>query len=75
MFAPAVLFMSEEFHNTSDILSSLTVSIFVLGYVVGPLVLAPLSEVRNVCLCNLRASTGVDKGGCLLRFDTALLFT
>ncbi|KAF4628097.1 hypothetical protein G7Y89_g10054 [Cudoniella acicularis] len=40
MFAPGVLFMNETFNNTSTILSSLTVSIFVLGYVIGPLLLA-----------------------------------
>lgn len=45
MFAPGVSFMDETFHNTSEILSSLTVSIFVLGYCVGPLMLAPLSEI------------------------------
>lgn len=45
MFAPSVPFMNEDFHNTSDILSSLCVSIFVLGYCVGPLFLAPLSEL------------------------------
>lgn len=45
IFAPAVRFMDVEFHNTSLILSSLTVSIFVFGYVVGPLILAPLSEI------------------------------
>lgn len=37
--------MDEDFHNTSTILSALTVSIFVLGYVIGPLFLAPLSEI------------------------------
>lgn len=31
MFAPGVMFMNETFHNTSTILSALTVSIFVLG--------------------------------------------
>ncbi|RAL64300.1 hypothetical protein DID88_002192 [Monilinia fructigena] len=45
MFAPGVTFADKEFHNTSLILSSFTVSIFVLGYVVGPLILAPLSEI------------------------------
>lgn len=45
MFAPAVSFMAEEFHNSSTVLSALTVSIFVLGYVVGPLFLSPLSEI------------------------------
>lgn len=45
MFAPGVTFADKEFHNTSGLLSSFTVSIFVLGYVVGPLILAPLSEI------------------------------
>ncbi|APA05366.1 hypothetical protein sscle_01g001360 [Sclerotinia sclerotiorum 1980 UF-70] len=45
MFAPGVTFADRDFHNTSLILSSFTVSIFVLGYVVGPLILAPLSEI------------------------------
>jgi MFS family permease len=37
--------MDAEFHNDSLLLSSLTVSIFVLGFVCGPLLLAPLSEI------------------------------
>ncbi|KAE8443808.1 hypothetical protein EG329_001315 [Mollisiaceae sp. DMI_Dod_QoI] len=54
MFAPAVSFMDATFHNSSLLLSSLSVSIFVLGYVVGPLLLAPLSEIygrRYVLTC------------------------
>ncbi|OCL04627.1 MFS general substrate transporter [Glonium stellatum] len=45
MFAPGVSFMDAEFHNTSTILSSFSVSIFVLGFVIGPLFLSPLSEI------------------------------
>lgn len=45
MFAPAVSFMNKDFGNTSTILSALSVSVFILGYVIGPLLLAPLSEV------------------------------
>ena len=37
MFAPGVSFMNKEFHNTSTILSAFCVSVFVLGYAVGPL--------------------------------------
>jgi MFS family permease len=37
---PGVSFMDTEFNNTSQMLSALTVSIFVLGYVIGPLILA-----------------------------------
>ncbi|KAE8130882.1 major facilitator superfamily domain-containing protein [Aspergillus pseudotamarii] len=45
MFAPGVQFMNASFHNESDVLSSLVVSIYLLGYVFGPLVLSPLSEI------------------------------
>jgi MFS family permease len=37
--------MDASFDNKSLLSSSLTVSIFVLGYVCGPLLLAPLSEI------------------------------
>lgn len=45
MFAPGVGFMDMEFHNTNTTISALSVSIFVLGYAVGPLFLSPLSEI------------------------------
>lgn len=45
MFAPAVSFMNKDFHNTDTMISALTVSIFVLGYAIGPLFLSPLSEI------------------------------
>ncbi|OBT45420.1 hypothetical protein VE00_04573 [Pseudogymnoascus sp. WSF 3629] len=54
MFAPGVSFMNKEFHNTSTILSAFCVSVFVLGYAVGPLLLSPLSEIygrRPVLAC------------------------
>jgi multidrug resistance protein len=45
MFAPALGFMSKDLHNTSRILEPMVVTVFVLGFVFGPLVLAPLSEI------------------------------
>ncbi|CZT08235.1 uncharacterized protein RAG0_13395 [Rhynchosporium agropyri] len=60
MFAPAVSFMDADFHNDSTILASLAVSIYVLGYAIGPLILAPLCEIygrqyvltgANACFC------------------------
>lgn len=45
IFAPAVSFMNSEFHNTSQILGAFAVSVFVLGFAVGPLILGPLSEI------------------------------
>jgi uncharacterized membrane protein YciS (DUF1049 family) len=34
VIAPGISFMNAEFHNTSSILSTLTVSIFILGFAV-----------------------------------------
>ncbi|KAI8303053.1 MFS transporter prlG [Colletotrichum sp. SAR11_240] len=45
MCAPGVPDMMAEFHSDSQILSSFIVSIFILGYAVGPIMFAPLSEV------------------------------
>ncbi|KAG4429907.1 hypothetical protein IFR05_014613 [Cadophora sp. M221] len=45
MIAPAVNSIAAEFNITSDLEKSLTLSIFVLAYAVGPLFLGPLSEI------------------------------
>lgn len=45
VFASGVEEMDLEFGNTNSILTSLTVSVFVLGFAVGPLFLSPLSEI------------------------------
>jgi hypothetical protein len=45
IFAPGVEEMDLEFGNTNSILTSLTVSVFVLGFAIGPLFLSPLSEI------------------------------
>lgn len=45
MYAPGVSLVMEEFHFTSESIASLTVSLFVLGFAVGPLIWAPLSEL------------------------------
>ncbi|PQE22491.1 MFS multidrug transporter protein [Rutstroemia sp. NJR-2017a BVV2] len=43
--APGISYTDQEFHVTSTILSVLAVSIFVLGFAIGPLLLSPLSEI------------------------------
>ncbi|KAJ5179087.1 MFS general substrate transporter [Penicillium capsulatum] len=50
MMSPALLSIGQDFPGTSDALLSFTVSIYIIGFGLGPLVLAPLSEVygRNV---------------------------
>ena len=45
MFAPGVPQMMAEFHSTNQALASFVVSVYVLGFALGPLILAPLSEL------------------------------
>ncbi|KAJ5176995.1 uncharacterized protein N7482_002872 [Penicillium canariense] len=45
MFAPAVGYAAEDLHVTNETVLSLSVSIFLIGYTVGPLILAPMSEI------------------------------
>lgn len=45
MFAPGVPALMAEFHSTNELLSGFVVSVYVLGFAVGPLVIAPLSEM------------------------------
>jgi len=64
MFAPGIGQLMVEFNSTNTELASFVVSIFLLGFAVGPLVLSPASElwgrsiiynVSNVCfaLCSV----------------------
>lgn len=45
MFAPGVEDVLREFHSSSSILAALVVSVYVLGYAIGPLIVAPLCEM------------------------------
>lgn len=45
MFAPAVPELLAEFDAPQNLLASFVVSVFLLGYAFGPLVIAPLSEL------------------------------
>lgn len=45
MFAPGVPEVLEEFNSDNAQLGSLVVSVYVLGYAFGPLIIAPLSEL------------------------------
>ena len=44
-FEPALPEMMRDFHSDNDSLASLTVSIYTIGYCIGPLIVAPLSEI------------------------------
>nr|A0A8K1AW52.1 RecName: Full=MFS-type transporter tndD; AltName: Full=Talaronoid C biosynthesis cluster protein D [Aspergillus flavipes]QVR97763.1 TndD [Aspergillus flavipes] len=45
MFAPGVPQLMEEFHSSSRLLAGFVVSVYVLGFAIGPLILAPASEL------------------------------
>lgn len=45
MIAPAVQLIMSDYHTTSTTFATFSVSIFVLGFASGPLLLAPLSEI------------------------------
>ncbi|TEB30734.1 MFS polyamine transporter [Coprinellus micaceus] len=52
MVAPAGMEIARQFNIHSPVLAAMTVSVFILGYAVGPLFLGPLSELygRSVVL-------------------------
>jgi MFS family permease len=45
MVAPALAAMAQDLHITNRVLESMTLSIFLLAYAIGPLILGPLSEI------------------------------
>lgn len=57
MFAPGVPEVMRDFNSTNDMLEGFMVSIYVLGFAFGPLVIAPLSEMYGRLIlyhsCNL----------------------
>ena len=45
MFAPGAASLATDFHITSSTVVSLTVSIYLCGFALGPMFIAPLSEL------------------------------
>ncbi len=74
MFAPGAAKLAQEFGITSNIAASFTVSIYLLGYVFGPLLLSSMSElygrlvIYHVCNAFYVAFTI----GCALSKNTAM---
>ncbi|KAJ5576469.1 hypothetical protein N7535_003395 [Penicillium sp. DV-2018c] len=68
MFSPAISYMAREFLVTDKTLLSFSVSIYLLGYTFGPLLLAPLSEVygRRIVLSGANWFFVVWQIGCAL---------
>ncbi|KAJ5993973.1 MFS general substrate transporter [Penicillium sp. IBT 35674x] len=73
--APGIELMDETFGVTSTILSALAVSIFVLGFAVGPLIMSPLSEMygRQIILNFSNLLLSVWQIGCALSPNMASL--
>ena len=44
-FAPAVPLVMKDFNNDNELLAEFVVSIYILGFAFGPLIIAPLSEI------------------------------
>ncbi|OAA68404.1 major facilitator superfamily transporter multidrug resistance [Niveomyces insectorum RCEF 264] len=68
ILAPAITFMDADFHVESETVGSLTVSIYLLGYAVGPLLLAGMSEQygRHIVLTASNAFFCAWQIGCAL---------
>lgn len=47
IFAPGVPQMMHEFGSESSSISSFVISVFIIGFVIGPLVFAPISEISG----------------------------
>lgn len=74
-FAPSVKEVLDEFGSNSDVYATFVVSVYVLGWALGPLVIAPLSElygrmvVYHVCNAGFICFTI----GCALATDLNML--
>ena len=45
MLAPGIPLIESEFHNHNEELSGFVLSVYILGFAIGPMVLAPMSEL------------------------------
>lgn len=57
IFAPGVPQLMVDFESSSEVLAAFVVSVYVLGFAFGPLIIAPMSEIygRNIVyhICNI----------------------
>ena len=75
MFAPGAASLAREFGITSSTVTTLTVSIYLCGFAVGPMVIAPLSELYGRLViyhsCNIMYIGFII--GCALSSNTAMI--
>ncbi|KAF7558827.1 hypothetical protein G7046_g5322 [Stylonectria norvegica] len=78
ILAPAIEYVAKDFHEASLTKAAMPVSIFLLGYAVGPLFLSPLSEIygRNIIITSANAWFCAWLIGCALApsLDTLIFF-
>lgn len=74
MFAPGAEQLAKEFHIANSTVASMTVSLYVLGFAIGPLILAPLSELygRLVIYHGCNSIYFAFTLGCALSTNTAM---
>ncbi|KAF7517857.1 hypothetical protein G7054_g13664 [Neopestalotiopsis clavispora] len=76
MFAPGAGELVRDFGITSSVLAAFTVSIYLVGFAIGPLVISPLSEVYGrlpiVHICNVVFIAFTI--GCAASTNTAMFF-
>ncbi|PKY00615.1 MFS general substrate transporter [Aspergillus campestris IBT 28561] len=75
ILSPAIGSVDQEFGNDDVTIGSMTVSIYLVGYVIGPLFLAPLSEIygRRLVLAAANLFFCVWQIGCALAPNMAAL--
>jgi multidrug resistance protein len=76
MFAPGVEQVMEEFHFSDADLATFVVSIYVLGFAIGPLIIAPLSELNGRRIVYLISNLlfVIFTIGCALSSNLGMLF-
>lgn len=57
ILAPGIPFVNKDFGNHSQLLGSFAVSVYILGFAVGSLLLSPLSEIYGRCIVMNSANT------------------
>lgn len=75
ILSPAIGSVDREFGNDDTTIGSMTVSIYLVGYVIGPLFMAPLSEIygRRLVLASANLFFCVWQIGCALAPNMAAL--
>lgn len=68
ILSPAINTLDADFHNNNATVGSMTVSIYLFGYVIGPVFIGPLSEVygRKLVLSAANAFFCLWQIGCAL---------